>query len=102
MDDRFDTDFGRRTAEKLDAKREPLANRLDDTASALHEKGESAASVAHATADQLESVAEYVREHDLQEMISDLEDLTRRYPARCLIAAVGIGFLLGRFLRGTD
>lgn len=99
--DRF-ADFGRKTVDQIDSQREPVATTLNKTAYALHQQGENAASVAHKTADKLESTADYLREHDMKAMMGDVKDLAKRYPGQCLAAAVGVGFLLGRLFRNTD
>lgn len=95
-------DLGRKTVSQIDSSREPIANTLDKSASSLHQTGDSAARAAHATADKLESTAKYVRQNDLQAMVSDITDLAKQYPGPCLAAAVGVGFLLGRLLRSND
>src|ERR1700722_6961374 len=95
-------DFGRKAVDQIDSQREPVANTLNRTASALHSQGENAASVAHTTADRLESTADYLRQHDLKAMMSDVQDLARRYPGQSLAVAVGLGFLLGRLFRNSD
>lgn len=96
------SELGRKTVDQIDATRAPIASTLDRTASTLHEKGETAARAAHTTADKLQSTAEYVRQHDVQAMMGDVQELTKRYPGQCLAAAVGIGFLLGRLFRNSD
>ncbi len=95
-------DFGRQTVDQIDSQREPVASTLNKTASALHEHGENAASLAHTTAGKLETAANYLRQHDLKAMMSDVQDLAKRYPGQCLAAAVGLGFLLGRVFRNSD
>ena len=96
------SDLGRKTVDQIDATREPIASSLDRTASTLHEKGETAAKAAHTTADKLQSTAEYVRQHDAQAMMGDIQELAKRYPGQCLAVAVGFGFLLGRLFRNSD
>jgi ElaB/YqjD/DUF883 family membrane-anchored ribosome-binding protein len=95
-------DLGRKTVDQIDAQRESVASTLNKTASALHEQGENAAGLAHTTADKLETTADYLRQHDLKAMMSDVEELAKRYPGQCLAAAVGVGFLLGRVFRNSD
>jgi ElaB/YqjD/DUF883 family membrane-anchored ribosome-binding protein len=56
----------------------------------------------HTTADKLQSTAVYVRQHDVQAMMGDVQKLAKRYPVQCLAVAVGLGFLLGRLLRNSD
>jgi ElaB/YqjD/DUF883 family membrane-anchored ribosome-binding protein len=50
----------------------------------------------------MEATARYVREHDVQDMMADLENLVRRHPGQSLIAAATVGFLLGRAFKDTD
>lgn len=95
-------DLGRRTVSQIDSTREPIANTLDRSAASLHETGDNAARAAHATADKLQSTADYVRKNNVQSMVSDISDFAKQYPGPCLAVAVGIGFLLGRFVRSSD
>jgi ElaB/YqjD/DUF883 family membrane-anchored ribosome-binding protein len=95
-------DFGRKAADRIDAQREPVADSLNKTASALHEQGDNAAGIAHRTADKLEATADYVREHDLKAMMTDVQDLARRYPGQSLAVAAAVGFLVGRLFRKAD
>jgi ElaB/YqjD/DUF883 family membrane-anchored ribosome-binding protein len=55
--------------------------------------------VAATAADKLDSASGYLREHDTNQMITDLEDLVRRRPMESLVAAAGIGLLLSRIIR---
>ena len=95
-------DLGRRTVSQIDSTREPIADTLDKSAASLQETGDSAARAAHATAEKLQSTAAYVRKNDVQAMAGDITDFAKQHPGPCLAAAVGIGFLLGRFLRNSD
>jgi hypothetical protein len=94
-------DFRRKAVDQIDSRREPVANTLDTTASALHQQGENAADVAHAT-NKLESTADYLREHDVKAIMGDVKDIAKRYPGQCLAAAVLVGFFVGRLFRNTD
>jgi len=47
-------------------------------------------------ADKLSDTADYLREHDINRMVTDLRRLVRNYPGPTLIAAAAVGFLLGR------
>jgi ElaB/YqjD/DUF883 family membrane-anchored ribosome-binding protein len=95
-------ELGRKAVSQIDSSREPIASTLDKSASSLHETGDSAARTANATADKLQSTAQYVRENDVQAMMGDVTDLAKQYPGQCLAVALGLGFLLGRFFRGSD
>jgi ElaB/YqjD/DUF883 family membrane-anchored ribosome-binding protein len=99
-------DLGRKAVNRVDAQREPAAGALDRTADALHEQGDrwanTAAGAAHATADKIQNVADYVRSHDAKAMADDAGELVRRYPAQSLVAAAAVGFLVGRAFRSND
>ena len=94
--------FGRNAADKVDENRGAAATGLDKAASALHDKaeslpgGEKVTSLAHAAADRMTSTADYVREHDVDGMMKDVESLVKNNPGRSLLAAAIVGFLLGR------
>ena len=92
-------DFGRTTVERIDAQRGPAAVTLEHTASALHQQADKVAGMAHATADQLQATADYVRKHDMKAMAKNVEDLVRRYPAQALAAAAMVGFVVARVFR---
>jgi ElaB/YqjD/DUF883 family membrane-anchored ribosome-binding protein len=99
------SDLGRTAADKIDQNRDAAASGLERTASALHEKadrlpgGERVGGLAHDAADKLSSTADYVREHDVNKMMVDVETLVKNNPGPSLLAAAVIGFLAGRALR---
>ena len=99
---------GRNVQSKIDETRTPAADKLQSAASALHEKagslpgGETVAGLAHGAADRMQATADYVRDHDVQRMISDVEAFVRRRPGQSLLAAAAVGFLIGRGLRNND
>jgi len=102
------SDLGHKAAEKIDDSRDAAAGGLDTAATTLHEKaeslpgGEKVANVAHATAEKLTSTADYVREHDVSRMMSDVETLVKNNPAPSLLAAAAVGYLLGRAFTSND
>jgi ElaB/YqjD/DUF883 family membrane-anchored ribosome-binding protein len=99
------SEAGRQATGKVDEKRGPAADALQSAASTIHEKaedlpgGETVKSVAHSTAEKLESTAGYIREHDVKAMLSDVEEIVKRNPGPSLLVAVTIGFLIGRAFR---
>lgn len=99
------SDVGRQAADKIDEKRGSAADALQSAASTIDEKaedlpgGEAVRSVAHSTAEKLESTAGYIREHDVRAMISDVEGIVKRNPGPSLLIAAAIGFLIGRAFR---
>ena len=58
-----------------------------------------AASTTHNIADGMKSTASYLKDHDLNQMGKDAMSLCRRYPTQSLIAAIAVGFLIGRARR---
>jgi ElaB/YqjD/DUF883 family membrane-anchored ribosome-binding protein len=102
------SDLSRTASDKIDEKRGAAAGGIEQVASALHERadslpgGEKVASFAHSTADKLSSTADYVREHDLNRMIEDVETVVKNHPGRSLLVAAGIGFLVGRAFTSND
>jgi ElaB/YqjD/DUF883 family membrane-anchored ribosome-binding protein len=96
---------GRQATDQVDAKRGPAADALENAASTVHKTaenlpgGETVRSVAHSTAEKLESTAGYIREHDVKAMFSDVEDVVRRNPGPSLLIAAALGFLIGRAFR---
>jgi ElaB/YqjD/DUF883 family membrane-anchored ribosome-binding protein len=102
------SDLGQSAIKTIDDNRESAAGGLESTAHALHEKadilpgGEKVISLAHSTADKLNSTAEYVRQHDVQSMMTDVEQLVKKNPGPSLLAAAVIGFLVGRAFSSND
>jgi ElaB/YqjD/DUF883 family membrane-anchored ribosome-binding protein len=95
-------DLAQTAADTIDDKRSSAAAGLSAAASALHDKadslpgGDGVQDFAHATADRLSSTAMYVREHDMNRMMGDVEALVTRHPGPSLLAAAAFGFLIGQ------
>jgi len=56
-------------------------------------------SAAGAVADRLQSGGEYLQQHDLGDMGSDIGRMIRQYPLPSLLVVFGLGYLLGSSLR---
>jgi len=101
-------DLGRTAAQKIDSNRQAAAGGLQDAASTLHDKadrlpgGEKVSNLAHTAADKLSATASYVRDHDMNSMMSDLEQFVRKNPGPALMGAAAIGFLVGRAFTDSD
>ncbi len=91
-------DVGAKAAQRADQARVGAAAGLETVASTLHEKGDRVASAAHGAADAVAYGAEYLRDNDVETMMSDLMDVIRRNPGPSLLGAAALGFLLGRAL----
>ena len=102
------SDLGHSAAEKIDENREAAAGGLDQAAATLREKagslpgGEKAANLAHSTAEKLNTTADYVRDHDVNRMMADVETLVKNNPGPALLVAAVVGFLLGRAFSSND
>jgi ElaB/YqjD/DUF883 family membrane-anchored ribosome-binding protein len=96
------TEFGRKTADKIDGSRESAAGALEQTASSLHSGSDKLSGVAHSAADKIQATADYVRTTDLKGMADDVQNLVKRYPGQSLAVAAVLGFLVARGLRSSD
>lgn len=90
---------------KLDSAREPIADKLQGAADTLREHadrlpgGEKVAGAARSAADKLESSASYLVSHTAEDIGQDLMTLVKQHPARSMLIAGAVGFLLARALR---
>lgn len=97
-------DLAQRAAAAIDEKRETVARGIDSAASSLHARaetlpgGEKLSRAAHSTAEAMEKTADYVRDQDVEAMLSDVGDVVKRHPGVVLLAAAAVGFLLARAL----
>jgi hypothetical protein len=92
-------DLKDRAASAAEDGKASVAERLDDTAKALHRSGEQLEGhqdwVAHLVergADELGILAATLRTNDLQGLLSKLQDLSRRQPAVFVGATMAAGF----------
>jgi ElaB/YqjD/DUF883 family membrane-anchored ribosome-binding protein len=90
----------------VDERREQASGVMDTAADQIRERGESlpggerTTEMASMAADKVESTSAYIRDHDVEDMMSDLETLVRKHPTQSLVVAAAAGFLVGRMLRG--
>jgi len=52
-------------------------------------------------AERVESMSNYLRAHELHELVEDTQDLARRQPALFLTGALALGFIAARFLMSS-
>ena len=97
------SEFGRTAVNKLDQGRQQAASALENTAhslrSGVEHSGARMSRAATATADRLQSTADYMRQHDMGGMMNDAGAMIKRNPGMSLIAACAVGFLLGSAMR---
>ncbi len=102
------SDLGRSAADKIDQNRGSAASGLESAANTLREKagslpgGENVTNLANNAAEKLTTTADYVRTHDVNGMMADLERLVKNNPGPSLVAAAAVGFLLGRTFTSND
>jgi len=95
---------GNAAAAALAESRATTADGLDTAASAIHERaeelpgGDTVRNFARATANRLNTSADYVRSHDAKRMMADVETFVKSNPGAALVAAAAFGVLLGRAL----
>ncbi|HEX6536141.1 MAG TPA: hypothetical protein VF041_16200 [Gemmatimonadaceae bacterium] len=96
------THFKTTLADKLDAGAERLRRKSADAnlAEAGAETQGNVRKVGSKVASGMESTAEWIRTADMQSMKSGVENQVRTKPGRALLVALGIGYVVGRALRG--
>ena len=95
---------------QVDAQKDRAVDGLMSVAEAVRRMGgplqgqayEPAVKYVEGAADRVEQAAQYLREHDVDELVDDLRKVARRQPA----VFVGVGFLAGaicgRFLKSSN
>lgn len=98
------SEIGRKVASAIDDRRETVASGIDSAASSLHAKaeslpgGEKIVRAAHSAAEAMEKTAGYLRDQDLNDMLSDVQQVVKKHPGATLLTAAAVGFLLARVL----
>jgi hypothetical protein len=78
-----------------------VAHALRKTAEELRQENELIGRYAEQAADQVERLAETVRQRGLGDLVADLDDFARRQPTMFLVGAVAAGFIVGRFMAAS-
>jgi ElaB/YqjD/DUF883 family membrane-anchored ribosome-binding protein len=97
--------FGQRAADAIDSKRQDAASGLESAAAGIHRTanslpgGERVSGFAHQTADSLSNTAQYLRNHDVKDMASDMRRFVEDHPIPAVVGAALVGFLAGRAAR---
>jgi ElaB/YqjD/DUF883 family membrane-anchored ribosome-binding protein len=88
--------------EKADEGIDRAAEGVQGAADKLRDRAERQSGVAAdagtKVADTMERSAEYLREHDTEQILDDLEQYVRKHPVQALAGAVVGGFIIGRLL----
>jgi hypothetical protein len=94
----------------LDAQRARVADQIASVGEALRQSTESLESTgvgslaqyATQAADQISGFADTMRDRSWNELAGDVESFARRYPLTFMASAMGLGFMLGRFLLSSS
>jgi len=74
-----------------------VAEMLRETAHQFHGRQEMVAGIAGTAAEQVQKFATTLRDSDIAELVSEVENLARRKPVVLFGGAVAFGFVLSRF-----
>jgi len=115
-------DVGSTVRERAGTAKDKLAGALESGAERLRQRSQSGATFAAATVDSstaiqsdgriaqvsdrvaggMEKSAEWLREADIDGIKQGIENQVKEHPARTLLIAAGIGYLLGRVFRSNQ
>jgi hypothetical protein len=97
--------LGRRAVDAVESGRSGAARGIHSTAEGLRSAadrlpgGPKVRQFASQAADRLDHTADYLRERDARQILSDLEEQTKAHPVPFLIGALALGFVAGRLMR---
>lgn len=97
--------YGQRAMDAVESGRQSAASTLDDAASGIRSKadalpgGPEVGRFARRAADRIGGAAQYLREHEVKDMMSEVESFIKEHPAQALLGAAVVGFLAGRSMR---
>jgi hypothetical protein len=99
-----------RTRALIEEQRTRAANRLERTVNAVRRTSENlqredqqtTAKYLDSFADQVDRFSGYLRNQDMEHLIFEVENSIRRRPGIAIATAVGLGFLLARFLKSSE
>jgi ElaB/YqjD/DUF883 family membrane-anchored ribosome-binding protein len=95
----------RTAGDRINDAREPAAQQLENAAAKIHESadqlpgGPRVQRIAHLTGEKLGATANYIRNHELDHVLTDVGRAVRQNPKESMLAAVAAGFLAGIMLK---
>jgi ElaB/YqjD/DUF883 family membrane-anchored ribosome-binding protein len=96
-------ELGQKAQDQLDKGTDQAASGLEQAAEKLRSQTENSsgmpAQAGVKVAEGMESAAGYLREHNTEDMIGDVERYVKAHPTTALAGAVVAGFFIGRILR---
>jgi ElaB/YqjD/DUF883 family membrane-anchored ribosome-binding protein len=97
--------YGQRAMDAVESSRQSAASTLDSAASGIRARADSlpggadVSRFARRAADRIDGAAQYLREHEVKDMMSGVQSFIREHPAQALLGAALVGFLAGRSMR---
>jgi ElaB/YqjD/DUF883 family membrane-anchored ribosome-binding protein len=97
--------YGKRALDAVESGRQSAASTLDSAASGIRSKADSlpggadVSRFARRAADKIGGAAQYLREHEVKDMMSEAESFIKEHPTQALLGAALVGFLAGRSMR---
>ena len=97
--------YGQRAMDAVESGRESAATSLDNAASGIRAKADSlpggpdVSRFARRAADKIGGAAQYLRDHEVKDMMSEVQSFVKEHPAQALLGAAVVGFLAGRARR---
>jgi len=97
--------YGQKAMDAVEAGRESAASTLDSAASAVRSNADSlpggadVSRFARRAADKMGGAAQYLREHEVKDVMSEVQSFVKEHPAQALLGAALVGFLAGRSMR---
>lgn len=97
--------YGQRALDAVESGRQSAASTLDSAASGIRSKADSlpggadVSRFARRAADKIGGAAQYLREHEVKDMMSEAESFIKEHPTQALLGAALVGFLAGRSMR---
>lgn len=87
-------------------RRERVGDAIGRTANRLHQKADEYEGkvnrAINSAADALDSTGKYLHDFDGREAMSELTSIARKHPGKSLLAAVVLGFVVGRSFSRSD
>jgi ElaB/YqjD/DUF883 family membrane-anchored ribosome-binding protein len=97
------TEYGQKAQQQVDKGMDEAAGGMERAAEKLRTQTATAdglpAQAGVKVADSMETAAGYLREHNTEDILTDLEHYVRQHPTQALAGAIFAGFVIGRVLR---
>ena len=97
------SEYGQKAQEQADRGMDQAAGGMERAAEKLRAQTENSegmpAQAGVKVAEGMETAASYLREHNTEELLTDVEQYVRQHPTQALVGAIFAGFVIGRVLR---